>query len=387
MSADKSRLKQLIEVAREGSSDRRRDLLREITDVFMAEPDRYSSAELQHFDVIMSTVTEQVEIALRREIAEKLADTPDAPKGLLRQLAHDEIHVAEPILSRSPALDEEDLVRVVRQRGQDHMKAITKRRDVPQKLTAELVERGNAEVLTSLAENSGAKFDEDSMEKMVDYARSIKELQKPMAERYDLPPQLLTKMYFFVSSQLKKEILRRSDLLDPSVIDQAVDANRSKILNEAVKNANSKVAEAQEFIAHHIRQGSITETLLKDLIEAGRSTEFLLAFSHFAGVDTTTAKNILNDSTFESVAICCRSAEMERATFTKIVFGLQKNPSEQNKALRILDLYSKIPPEAAERVMRFWRVRAQAAANKKNPEENKTKKRVKLHDIAQHAAG
>ena len=387
MSADKSRLKQLIEVAREGSSDRRRDLLREITDVFMAEPDRYSSAELQHFDVIMSTVTEQVEIALRREIAEKLADTPDAPKGLLRQLAHDEIHVAEPILSRSPALDEEDLVRVVRQRGQDHMKAITKRRDVPQKLTAELVERGNAEVLTSLAENRGAKFDDDSMEKMVDHARSIKELQKPMAERYDLPPQLLTKMYFFVSSQLKKEILRRSDLLDPSVIDQAVDANRSKILNEAVKNANSKVAEAQEFIAHHIRQGSITETLLKDLIEAGRSTEFLLAFSHFADVDTTTAKNILNDSTFESVAICCRSAEMERATFTKIVFGLQKNPSEQNKALRILDLYSKIPPEAAERVMRFWRVRAQAAANKKNPEENKTKKRVKLHDIAQHAAG
>ena len=71
-----SRLKQLIDVAREGSTDKRADLLREITDVFMAAPDRYTSAEMQHFDVILSKVTESVEVALRREIAERLAERP-----------------------------------------------------------------------------------------------------------------------------------------------------------------------------------------------------------------------------------------------------------------------------------------------------------------------
>ena len=155
MTAGMSRLKELIEVAKQGSSDKRRDLLRDITDVFMAAPDRYTSTEMQHFDVIMSRVTEQVEVALRKEIAEKLADQPMAPKGLVRQLALDEISVAEPILSRSEVLSEDDLVRVVRQRGQDHMKAITKRRQVPEKLTAELVERGSEDVLVALAENKG----------------------------------------------------------------------------------------------------------------------------------------------------------------------------------------------------------------------------------------
>ncbi len=380
MSAGMSRLKELISVAKEGSSEKRRDLLREITDVFMAAPDRYTSSELQHFDVIMSRVTEQVEISLRREIAEKLADQPSAPKTLIRQLAHDEISVAEPVLRRSEALTEEDLIRVIRQRGQDHMKAITRRRRVPEKLTAELVQRGGEEVLVSLAANRGAEFDAPSMEQMVERARAVKTLQKPMAERLDLPPKLLTKMYFFVSAALKREILKRSDYLDPSVIDEAVKANREKILSEAVNDAQSEVAAAQSFISEKIKANAINEALIKELLENRRPTEFLLAYSHLTGIDPSTTQAILKDRTWESLAIASRAAGLERPTFAKIVFSLQRGETEQNKALRILDLYLKIPQEAAERVMRFWRVRAQASAQTRPAGP-------KLHDVALRRAG
>ena len=386
MTAGASRLKQLIAVAKEGSSDKRRDLLREITDVFMTTPDRFTSSEMQHFDVIMSRVTEQVETALRRELAEKLADVPNAPQGLIRQLARDEISVAEPVLRRSEALTEEDLLGIIRQRGQDHMRAITQRKIVPEKLTAELVERGGEEVLVSLAENQGAEFSDDSMEKMVGHARSMKSLQKPMTERFDLPPKLLTKMYFFVSSALKKEILKRSDMLDPALIDEAVNANRTKILKEAVRDAQSEIAEARRFIAEKAAANQINESLLKELIEMKRATEFLLAFSHVVGTDTSTAQSILKDKTWESLAIAARAAGLERATFAKIVFGLQRDNAEQNKALRILDLYLKIPQEAAERVMRFWRVRSQSAANAVNHADDR-QNRPKLHEIGQRAAG
>lgn len=385
MSIGASRLKQLIAVAKEGSSEKRRDLLRDITDVFMTSPDRYTSSEMQHFDVIMSRVTEQVETSLRRELAEKLADVSNAPQGLVRQLARDEISVAEPVLKRSEALTEEDLLGIVRQRGQDHMRAITKRRQVPEKLTAELVERGDEDTLASLAENQGAKFDDDSMEKMVGHSRTMKKLQKPMSERFDLPPKLLTKMYFFVSSALKKEILKRSDMLDPALIDEAVNANRTKILKEAVHDAQSEVTAAHEFINDKAKANQINESLLKELIEMKRSTEFLLAFAHVTGIDTSTAQSILKDKTWESLAIAARAAGLERATFAKIVFGLQRDGEEQNKALRILDLYLKIPQEAAERVMRFWRVRTQSATAAHEAETRKRK--PKLHEIAQRAAG
>lgn len=378
MTGETSRLKQLIAVAKEDSSDKRRELLREITDVFMAAPDRYTSSEMQHFDVILSRVTQSVEIALRREIAEKLADVASAPRGLIRQLAHDEISVAEPVLRRSQALTEEDLIRVIRQRGPEHMKAITRRREVSEAVSSELVERGDKEVLVSLVQNRGARLTNGAMEKLVEQSRSIGELQAPLAGRFDLPPQLLTQMYFFVSSALKKEILKRSDMLDPALIDEAVDANRQKILTAAVAEATVEIEESRRFIRERIQSNSLNESLLKELIEMRRATEFLLAFAHVAGVDTSTAQRIMQDRSWESLAITCRAAGLERSTFAKIVFGLQKTSEEQNKALRILDLYLKIPQEAAERVMRFWRVRAQAASGE-------AKKKVALHAIAEQA--
>ncbi|NWG71104.1 MAG: DUF2336 domain-containing protein [Parvularculaceae bacterium] len=381
MSGEQSRLKQLIALAKEDSAEKRGALLREITDVFMAAPDRYTSSEMQHFDVIMSKVTENVEAQLRRQIAEKLADAPTAPKGLLRQLALDEIMVAEPVLKRSVALSEDDLIRVIRQRGQEHMKAISQRREIPETVTAALVDRGDKNVLVSVASNKGARLNAETMEKLVEHSRTIGDLQAPMASRYDLPPQLLTQMYFFVSSALKKEILKRSDMLDPALIDEAVEANRQKILSSAVTEAQGSVDAARAFIRDRIVQNALNESLLKELVEARKATEFLYGFAHYVGIDTSTAQRILGDRSWESLAISCRASGLERQTFAKIVFGLQRTADEQQKGLRILDLYLKIPQEAAERVMRFWRVRAQAASGEQR------KKRVSIHEVAERAAG
>jgi uncharacterized protein (DUF2336 family) len=235
-----------------------------------------------------------------------------------------------------------------------------------------------------MAENQGAKFSNASMEKMVDHARSMKSLQKPMTDRFDLPPKLLTKMYFFVSSALKKEILKRSDMLDPAIIDEAVKTNRARTLKEAVRDAQAEIAAARQFISDKLAANQINESLLKELIEMKRATEFLLAFAHVVGVDSSTAQAILKDRTWESLAIASRAAGLERATFAKIVFGLQKDNAEQNKALRILDLYLKIPQEAAERVMRFWRVRSQsAAAQAANDRPDAEQRSARLRRVAQ----
>jgi uncharacterized protein (DUF2336 family) len=348
----------------------------------MAAPDRYTSSEMQHFDVILSKVTESVETNLRAELARKLADVPSAPRNLIRQLALDEITVAEPILERSSALTEEDLVRVVRQRTQAHMKAISRRREVPESVTSEIVERGDSETLVSLAENRGTRFDTPSMEKMVEHARAIGELQAPLTQRYDLPPQLLTQMYFFVSSSLKREILKRSDLLDPALIDEAIEGNRQRILRVAVDDAQSDYAAARHLFEEKLRANGVNEQLLKDLMEERRGTEFVLCFAHVVGVDPATAQRILRDRTWESAAIACRASGLDRSTFAKIVFGLQRNEEEQQKALRILDLYLKVPHEAAERVMRFWRVRTEAPAAV--TEASKAKRGI--HVIADKAA-
>ncbi|MEO1149494.1 MAG: DUF2336 domain-containing protein [Pseudomonadota bacterium] len=376
-----SRLKQLIAVAKEGSSNKRRDLLREITDVFMATPDRYSSSEMQHFDVIMSRITQNVETALRRELADKLADVPNAPHGLITQLANDEFSVAEPILHRSAALSENDLMKVIQKRSQSHLRAISARKDVTETMSRALVSRGDKEVLVSLAQNKSATIASDTMEQLVEHARSVPELQAPMTGRFDLAPQLLTQMYFFVSSALKREILKRSEMLDPALIDQAIKTNRRKILASASADVRIEFEEAQKYINDKARANAVTESLLKELVETKRATEFLLAFAHYTGIDPATTTRIFQDRSWESLSIASRAVGLERSTFAKIIFGLQRQSDDQAKALRILDLYLKIPQEAAERVMRFWRVRAQSAAASGGASEADQRPRIERKSV------
>ncbi len=375
-----SRLKQLIAVAKEGSSERRRDLLREITDVFMASPDRYTSSEMQHFDVIMSSITQKMEMALRQEIAEKLADAPDAPRGLINQLANDEISVAEPVLRRSVALTETDLLQIVKVRSQKHMAAISLRKNISEAVSTELVDRGDKDVLVKLCENRTAQINPESMEKLVDKSRTMSELQAPITTRYDLAPQLLTQMYFFVSSALRKEILKRSETLDPAIIDMAIKKNRQKILIQTNADMKGEIKNAQDFVAEKVRNNAINQSFIKELIETKRHTEFLYAFAHLIGIDVATLTKVLQDRSWESLAISCRASDIERSTFAKIIFGLRRPEEGEHHALRILDLYLKIPQDAAERVMRFWQVRIQTAirdAEKvgKNPAEKPLRKK------------
>ena len=65
MTAGASRLKALMETARDGAPDARRTLLRAVTDIFLEQSGRFSPAETRHFDAIFSMLTREAAPALR----------------------------------------------------------------------------------------------------------------------------------------------------------------------------------------------------------------------------------------------------------------------------------------------------------------------------------
>ena len=363
MTAGASRLTALIETAKDVSPDKRRELLRAVLDLYMAQPERFGAAALRDIDVILSWAAEAVDASERRELAALLAPAAAAPKGLIAYLARDEIAVADPVLRMSKALGEEDLLALIRDCSPAHLRAIARRRDLAETVSEALVEAGDEETLLALARNQGARFSAGAMRALITRARRIKALQEPIAERFDLPPQLLTQLYFFVSPALKREILKRSDMLDPALIEQAVTVNRKKTLDQAAREFDGSMTPAARLVVDALRENDADESLLKALIAERRPAEFLYAFAHYAGVDAAAAQAILKDRTFEALAVACRAIGLERQTFAKIVFGMLKGEGDNAKALRILDLYEKVPADAAERIMRFWRMRTEAAAH------------------------
>src|SRR6202012_6157641 len=107
------------------------------------------------FDEALAMVAADFSQRVRAEIAQLVA----VAAGLRRvaeNFAFDDIEVAGPILRRSSALSEATLLRVVGQQSQDHLLAVTKRKEVSQTLSLALVERGDDGVVGSLLENEKA---------------------------------------------------------------------------------------------------------------------------------------------------------------------------------------------------------------------------------------
>ena len=360
MTAGASRLQALMDAARDNAPGARCALLRDIADLFLTRPEGFRAAEIQHFDAILSVLLRDAAPALRREIAERLADARAAPQGVLNQLAHDDIAIADPVLRRSQALSEADLLAIIAAGGPAQWKAIARRREVSEALSGAIAERRDEGSLLSLAKNQGARFSLKAMQTLIGEAKRVQALQEPLTGRFDLPPQLLTQLYFFVATGLKRDILNRSDLLDPSLVELAAAANRRRLVDQAAREAAESETAPKRSILDKMRAGAIDEDLLKSLLAEKRHTEFLYAFAFLAGVDLSAAQDMLKDRSFESLAVACRAAGVERQTFARIVFSLRRDEGMKAKALRILDLYIKVPAEAAERIMRFWRMRTQA---------------------------
>ncbi|MDN3720104.1 DUF2336 domain-containing protein [Roseibium salinum] len=87
------------------------------------------------------------------------------------RLAQDTIAVAEPALEHSPALTSEDLVAIASTASMEHLGAIAGRVSVDEAVTSVLVDRGDAKVLSKVAENQGAEFADAAFLKLVEKKR------------------------------------------------------------------------------------------------------------------------------------------------------------------------------------------------------------------------
>lgn len=155
-----------------GSADKQADILRRVTDLFLAGADNYSDEHVDLFDGVVSRIAEKIETKARAELAHRLAPDPNAPPMTVRKLARDDsIEVAGPILSLSNRLSDEDLLAIASGNSQDRLLAISKRSTLSEKVSEVLVTHGNRDVVLSVTRNEGARFSDAGYTKLVD--RSI----------------------------------------------------------------------------------------------------------------------------------------------------------------------------------------------------------------------
>jgi len=348
-------LESLARLAKEASTEGRQKLLHEVTDLFMESPEALSQTEMEYFGEIMGKLVFELEMKVRQHLAETLSDVGAAPHDLVKRLANDAIEVARPVLMKSGILRDADLIEIVKNCGQEHLLAVSKRAMVSEKVADALVEKGDDKVLGSLVGNSGAAISRGAMEKLVARSEESASIQEPLVKRADLPPDLVQKMFTFVSDALRDHILATGAGIDPNQVDGWMAETKSWLGSEGVAG---EVTPAEKFIIRKEQMNQLNTAMLVKLMREGKIAEFVAGLARLAKIDMATARQTVFDPSGQRLAVVCKALAIDNDTFGELVdLTNTKNVRSREDRIALVGVYGRITPETAQRAMRFLRTR------------------------------
>lgn len=355
-----TRFARLIELARTADSGRRRELLREVTDLFFETSGARNDRETALFDDVLQLVAAEMQDSVLAELAEAFADAEDAPVGLMRDLANHSFEIAGPVLERSKSLDETALLQIVNYQSQNHIKAVAQRPDVSENLSDAIVRFGDDRALDALIRNDSAQISRTSMEAAVDRARRNTELHEGVVKRGDLPLDLLNEMYFVVETKLRDQIMQRNAAVDSKTLDAALAKARDR-LRQSVGDLGAEAKNAMAFIQSKKNSGELNARLLVSLYREAKRMHFLYGLAEITQLDPETVAALLERRDIDGLAMICRAADIERPLFVTLAVLACGGDEAMNRAEEFGRMYNSVPIEAAQRAMRFFKVRKAAA--------------------------
>ncbi len=351
----------LTDLAKETSSEGRRELLRKVTDALAADNQNSTADDHVVLDELLCAVASEYSARARAEIAQLVARSNAPIVQTARRFALDEIEVAAPILKHSRALTEADLLNVVASKSQDHLLAVTKRHSISEGLSHALVERGDDTVVASLLQNEKADIAVPTYEALAVRAQDSRAIQGPLVGRQGVPLDLLNDLYLQVEDNLRREILGKFDQVSSDEVDRAFLRSRNRTA-KSFRDLPEDYEAATQRIDALVRRGALAPTQLVSLLREGQTarTSFKLALSRLVDVGFELVQRVVEGRDLDTLALLCRGAGFERALFVTLAVGLDNPERALAGAETFGKLYESVPVSAAQRAIRFWKVRSNA---------------------------
>ena len=348
----------LKDFAEETSSDKRRELLRQATDVFLAEGRSMSPADMATLDEVVQSVASDLSAEVRAELSRKISAAPIPFTRTARKLAMDNIEIARPVLEYSRALTQDDLLDVIAQKSSDHMMAVTRRDDIGETVSSALVERGEDRVVVSLLENPTARISEATYERVAERAEASAVLRAPFVRRENVPLHLLSDVYLKVEATLRREILNKYQGVLPSELEAAFERSRNRV-SKAYGALPDDFDTARREVEGMAQHGTLLPPALISLLRQGpaKRTAFISAFARLTDVNYELVDRLVAGADLDALAMLCRAAGFDRALFVTLAMLIIGKNAPMGRVKEFGEIYNGVPLEAAQRAIRFWKIR------------------------------
>ena len=349
---------QLLHLAGDRSASGRQTLVSEICDALVGSgAAHYTDGERGLMGEIVGALLHEIEVEIRCQLAQRLAQSELAPPGLVEMMANDEIMVAAPLLDECPVLDDAMLIAIIEARTRQHRLAIAGRKHIGPLVTETLAIHGEDDVVLALVRNPDARLSALAASYLLERSKQLETLHAPLLQRADLPAPLANRMFWWVSSALRRQILKHFPI-DEKSLDETIRKAVVRAQSHAMIAAASPTP-AERLVREAVAKGEVPNRFLLGVLRKHQYDLFVAAVGYFAGLDRHMSQRVVHDPSGECLAIACKSFELDRNSFgsifllTRPLVGAPTS-TPQNQLRELLALYDTVRPERARITLRYW---------------------------------
>ena len=236
------------------------------------------------------------------------------------------------------------------------MLSISQRETLEERVTDELVKRGDQEVVKSVASNSGAKFSDFGFLNMVKRAEGDSILAEQLGLRRDIPRHIFQQLIAKATSDVKKRLeLERPDMA------QQIQSSVSDLAGEL----QSKFGPASRghFVAKRVvttqhRLGNLNESSISSYARSHRLEEVTIGMSLLCSLPSDMIERVMLDKNREMLLILSKALDFSWDTTMALLFLGAKEHRITASELRTLENdYERLNIETSRSVMAFCQSR------------------------------
>ena len=296
-------------------------------------------------------------------LSKRLAPIPNAPSGIIRMLAFDDvIEVAQPVLSLSERLDDDTLIRNVKTKSQAHLLAISVRKSLGEAVTDALVERGDATVVMSTVKNKGAKFSDLGFTVLIKRSEGDDELTASVGSRPEIPRHQFLKLLAAASLSVRQKL----ESANPQAVHEirrVVTEVTNRVQASAINNSLDYAA-ARATVAKMQEAGNFGESEVEDLAAAGNFEGTIVALSVLCELPIDMVERAMVQERSEMLLIIIKSIGLSWPTAKQILLLRARDRVMSTQEIeQSLASYERLKPATAQQVVRFQLARARASGN------------------------
>jgi uncharacterized protein (DUF2336 family) len=310
---------------------------------------------------VIGRLVTTIESNARAKLANRLAKVGRAPVNVIRTLASDDdIAVARPVLRESERLDDASLVATASAKSQEHLRAIAERRRLSEAVTEVLVERGDREVVRSVARNDGARFSNAAFRTLVDRSHGDDVLAVDVGARGDLPRHHFLKLIERASAAVRQKLAAADPRLAAAVREVVAEIGGS--MRAAFRNTSPDYAAAKAQVKALHDAGALGESEVSAFADARKFEETAVALSLLAQVPIDLVERAMLDDNPDLIVILAKVTGLSWSTAQSILVRAAGRAMSVQDLDRALAGFSRLKPATARSIIRFYDARRQSGA-------------------------